>query len=87
MAFTYIQYIYTDKGLLIGGRPISPSYWSGTNIRLLNDIYNDMGLRSFQDIRGAFNLPGYLFFFYLQLRSALKAQCPMATTFAYLSNV
>lgn len=26
------------------------------------------------------DLPGFSFFFYFQLRSALKAQCPMATT-------
>ena len=50
--------VYNNKGLLIGGRPISPSYWSGSNIHHLNDIYDNMGLRSFQDIRGSFDLPG-----------------------------
>ncbi len=65
--------LFNNKGLLIGGRPISPSYWSNSDIHYLKDIYSDTALRSFQDIRNSFNLPGSSFFFCLQIRSALKA--------------
>lgn len=65
--------IFNNKGLTIGGRPIPPSHWSRSAIRHLEDIYNDSGLCSFQDIANSFNLPASSFFFYLPLRSALKA--------------
>ena len=39
----------------------------------MGDIFSLDGLRSFQDIKNSFNLPGTFFFFYLQLRAALKA--------------
>lgn len=65
--------IFNNKALLIGGRPISAPQWERKGVHYLGDIYNDQGLLSFSDIKDAFNLPGSSFFFYLQLRSALKA--------------
>lgn len=52
---------------------LSHPHWSNSSIHHLSDIYDNRGLCSFQEIKSAFNLPGSSFFFYLQLRSALKA--------------
>lgn len=76
--------IFNNNAILIGGRPISAPQWERRGARHLKDIYNDSGLLSFTDIRDAFDLPGSTFFFYLQLRSALKAhglswQCTLPT--------
>lgn len=65
--------IFNNKALLIGGRPISAPQWEQGGVHYLKDIYNNSGLLSFSNIRDAFNLPGSSFFFYLQLRSALRA--------------
>lgn len=58
---------------MIGGRPITASPWSNSTIRYLGDIFNESGLRSFQDVRDTYALPPSSFFFYLQLRHALNA--------------
>jgi len=76
--------IFNNKALLIGGRPICAPQWEQRSVHFLKDIYNDFGLLSFADIKDAFDLPGSTFFFYLQLRSALRAhgvpwQCPLPT--------
>ena len=47
--------------------------WYNYNIRTLSDIYGEDGLLAFQDIRDKFTLGNSSFFFYLQLRTALKA--------------
>lgn len=65
--------IFNNKALLIGGRPISSPQWEQSGISHLKDIFDEYGLLSFSNIQSAFNLPGTSFFFYLQLRSALKA--------------
>lgn len=59
--------------MLIGGRPISSSYWSNTGIHYVKDLFNEAALCSFQELKHSFNLPGSSFFFYLQIRSALRA--------------
>ncbi len=65
--------VFNNKALLIGGRPISAPQWEQRGVHYLKDIYNNFGLLSFTDVKDAFDLPGSSFFFYLQLRSALKA--------------
>lgn len=65
--------IFNNKGLLIRGRPISLGQWENRGVRLLGDIFDKDGLCSFQDIKEIYSLPGTSFFFYLQLRPALKA--------------
>lgn len=65
--------IFNNKGLLIRGRPVTYSQWEKGGIQFLGDIFGLDGLRSFQDIKNNFNLPGTSFFFYLQLGAALKA--------------
>src|SRR4029434_6740651 len=64
--------IFNNKVLLICGRPRLAPPWEQGGVHYLKDIFNNYGLLSFSDIKNAFNLPGSLFFFYLQLRSALK---------------
>lgn len=54
--------IFTNHGLLIGGRPISCSTWSNSNIRTFDEVYSDTGLSTFQDIRDRYNLPANSFF-------------------------
>lgn len=39
--------LFNNKGLLIEGRPISPSQWRDKGIRYLNDLYMDTALDSF----------------------------------------
>ena len=64
--------LFNNKGLLIGGRPISYSHWSNSGVHYLKDLYVDAALGSFQDVRSSFNLPGSSFF-YIQIRSAMRA--------------
>lgn len=66
--------IFNNKALLIGRRPICAPQWEQRGVHYLKVIYNDFGLLSFADVKDAFDLPGSTFFFYLQLRSALRAQ-------------
>lgn len=42
--------IFNNRGLLIGERPPSPTYWANGGIHYLSDIYNDTGFNSSQDI-------------------------------------
>lgn len=63
---------FNNRALFIGGRPISAPQWEQREVHYLKDIFNDLGLLAFSDMKDAFNLPNSSFFFYLQLRSALK---------------
>ena len=63
---------FNNDKLLIGGQPIHFPDWERNNICTLGDIYGDEGLHTFQDICAKFGTPRTSFFFYLQLRAALK---------------
>jgi len=39
----------------------------------LGEIYDDLGLKSFQNIKAQYNLKGTYFYMYLRIRSALRA--------------
>lgn len=65
--------LFNNPNLLIGDQPIQFSEWRERGISVLGDIYADEGLYSFQILCSKFNLPRSSFFFYLQLRLALKA--------------
>lgn len=65
--------IFRNNFLLIGGEPIIFSSWQNQGVHTLSDIYNEDCLRSFHELRQIYNLPGTSFFFYLQLRTALRA--------------
>lgn len=64
--------IFRNNHLIIGGKSIYFPQWQKQGIYTLPDIMNDDGLRSFQDLKSDFNLPGSSFFFYLQLRMAMR---------------
>lgn len=66
--------VFNNKSLLIGGSPAKAPQWEQQGVHYLRDICNDSGLLPFPDLQKSFNLPRSSFFFYLQLRSALKAQ-------------
>lgn len=66
--------IFANHGLFIWGRSISCAAWSNGNIRILEKIFSDTGLRTFQDIRDRYKLPANVFFCYLQLRLSLNVQ-------------
>ena len=65
--------LFNNFSLCLGGQLISFPQWSDKVINTLSDITSENTLRSFQDLKSHFNLPGTSFFFYLQLRSALRA--------------
>lgn len=64
--------IFNNDKLLIGGQPIQFPVWERNNITTLGDIYGERGLYTFQEICIKFGTPPSSFFFFLQLRSALK---------------
>lgn len=65
--------IFNNPVLLMDGRPTSFPQWSSKGIHLLGDIFEENGLCSFQKVCEMFNLPGTSFYFYLKLRSSMKA--------------
>jgi len=65
--------IFHNYNLLLGGRTLAYPIWSNNGIYLLGQLFNTNGLCTFQELQQQYNLPGFSFFLYLQLRSALKA--------------
>lgn len=65
--------LFNNVRLVIDGHPICFPHWEEKDIRTFGDIYGEEGLLSFQDICTKYDLPRASFFFYLQLRSTLKA--------------
>lgn len=65
--------LFNNNQLLIGRQPIRFPQWENKGIHTLGDIYDNSGLRSFQDLSNWYDLPGTSFFFFLQIRAALKA--------------
>ena len=63
--------IFDNNSLLLGGKPIRFPNWQKKGIHKLSDIYSESGLRSFQELKQIYNIPGTSFFFYLQLRTAM----------------
>lgn len=65
--------VFNSFSLLIGKKPISFPSWRNKGVNVFNDLFNEDGLRAFSDLQAEYDLPGTSFFFYLQLRSAMKA--------------
>ena len=65
--------IFHNYKLLTGNKPFTFPQWQQKGIHILDDIINNSGLRTFQDLQLSYNLPGSSFFLYLRLRSAMKA--------------
>ena len=64
--------IFRNNKLLIGEKPLHFPQWQNAGIHTLPQIINNEGLKSFEDLKTEFNLPGSSFFFYLQLRLAMR---------------
>ena len=64
--------LFNNPAICIGGRPISFPQWNHKGIHILSDIVSQNILQSFQELSSLYNLPGTSFFFYLQLRCALR---------------
>ncbi|MGH0159354.1 UNVERIFIED_CONTAM: hypothetical protein FKN15_038709 [Acipenser sinensis] len=65
--------IWNNPLLMTRWQPFKYAAWSSKGIFTLNDIFNDKGLRSFQDLKDTYSLPGSSYFIYLRLRSAVHA--------------
>ena len=65
--------LFHNYSLLTGGVPFSSPDWSSRGIHVLADVYNENGLRDFNDLRLSYQLPGSSLFLYFQLRSSMKA--------------
>ena len=80
--------LFNNFSLCLGGQLISFPQWSDKVINTLSDITSENTLRSFQDLKSHFNLPGTSFFFYLQLRSALRAyRVPWGETWNLIQSI
>lgn len=64
--------IWNNYFILTDSTPFSFPQWANLGIHVLSDIFNQQGLRSFQDLKESYSLPGSSWFLYLQLRTALK---------------
>ncbi len=62
-----------NNNLCTGNKPFVSKCWVECGIYTLKDLYNDYGLNSIQILKDEFSLPGFSFFLYLRLRSAMKS--------------
>ncbi len=65
--------IFHNNNLLSGSTPFHCLQWTHNKVNTLGDIYDDSGLKSFQNLKTQYNLPGTSFLMYLRIRSALWA--------------
>ncbi|XDV29900.1 hypothetical protein PO909_032930 [Leuciscus waleckii] len=65
--------IWHNSNLCTGNKPFVSKCWANCGVYTMKDLYSDYGLKSFQILKDEFSLPGFSFFLYLRLRSALKA--------------
>ena len=65
--------IFKNMSLCIERKPLVFPSWSSCGIHTFSDIFNNEGLRSFEDLRINYGLPRTSFFLYLQLRAVIRA--------------
>ncbi len=65
--------IFHNNNLLSGSTPFHCPQWTHNKENTLGHIYDDSGLKSFQNLKTQCNLPGTSFFMHLRIRSALWA--------------
>lgn len=65
--------LFNNNGFLSGNAPFRCPQWADCNITTLGDLYDDKGLRTFQDLTSIYNIPASTFYFYLRIRSAINA--------------
>ncbi len=64
---------WNNHNIQSGKKPFVFKPWSDQGVFVLGDIFNNQGLRSFQDLKECYNLPGHSYFLYFRLRSAMCA--------------
>ena len=64
--------IFNNFSLLTGNMPFSFPHWKSRGVNVLKDLYSVHGLRAFKDLQAESDLPSSSFFFYMQLRSAMR---------------
>lgn len=65
--------LWNNFHFLSDHKPFAYTLWSSRGVSTFSNMFNATGLRTFQDIQKEYNLPGFSFFLYLRLRSAMKA--------------
>lgn len=65
--------IWNNHNLMTGNEPFTCKSWLDKGVSHLKHIFNENGLRTFQDLQHSYSLPGTSYFMYLRLRSALRA--------------
>lgn len=65
--------VFNNFSLLIRKKPVSFPLWRNKGVNIFRDLFDDDGLRAFRDLQAEYGLPGSLFFFYFQLKAAMKA--------------
>lgn len=66
--------LWHNINVQIGNKPLDFKPWSLKGINVIGDLYDGKGMLSYQDLKDHFDLQDSSFFYYLQIRSALKAQ-------------
>ncbi len=66
--------IFHNNNLLSGSTPFHCPQWTNkSKVNTLGDIYDASGLKSSQNLKTQYILPGTSFFMYMRIRSALRA--------------
>lgn len=65
--------LWHNMNVQIGNKPLDFKPWSLKGINVVGDLYDGNGMFSYQDLKDRFDLQDSSFFYYLQIRSALKA--------------
>ena len=64
--------LWNNTHVLPGDQPFVYPFWSSKDVFTLLDTFEGTGPGTFQDIYTEYSLPGFSFFLYLRLRSAMK---------------
>lgn len=65
--------IFNNFSFLTGNMPFSLPHWKNRGVNTLKDLYNVHGLPAFNNLQAKFDVPSISFFFYMQLRPAMRA--------------
>ncbi len=71
--------IFHNNNLLSGSTPFHCPQWTHNKVNTLGEIYDDSSLKSFQNLKTQYNLPGTSFFMYLLIRSGIWGAVELLT--------
>lgn len=66
--------LWHNSHLMSGNRPFTCKHWSERGVFTLDQMINEKGVLSFEELKCSFGIPKTSFYMYLCLRSALKSQ-------------